>query len=404
MSSPQSGPLPALAAVWRRRGHWRDIRFKAELERFFRDTKLERRRPLLAAGLVTAALLQVVFVALDYLWLGHHLAPGQAVTLLLAVAVPQLVFAATLPQRLQPVYLQWAVLALVAWTALAFSVLLATLPASGGRPPFAWEATITLVIFACLFTGLRFFHVLTLCGAVFVLYLASQLWAANEARPLLYALYFLGAITLLALIGEYLLERAERYEFLFRRRLHRHMERDFLTGLANRRTLYRSLKLALDMGRRDRRSVAVAMIDVDDFKSFNDKYGHLGGDRNLRRLAAVLRQLVNRPLDCAARYAGDEFCVVWYDVADNGADILARRIHRMLADAGLPLTVSVGSVLITPDRFDGRGSINRNTADLVLEYADTRLYRAKLARSRNHTVVGGATLPGEVRHADVQSS
>lgn len=238
----------------------------------------------------------------------------------------------------------------------------------------------TLVIFACVFTGLRFFQVLVLCFLVIVFYLGSQLWIAGDSRALLYALYFLIAISLLSLVGEYLLERAERYEFLFRRRLHRHLERDFLTGLTNRRMLYRTLKLALDMGHRDKRKIAVAMIDVDDFKAFNDEHGHLGGDRCLRRLGGVLRQLVRRPLDCTARFGGDEFCVIWYGVDERGAETLKARIEEAVREAELPISVSIGSVLIEPDEFADRGAINRNTVDLVLEKADNRLYRTKLAR------------------------
>lgn len=380
MSSQQSGLLPAFATAWRRRRNYLlDIRFKTELEASFRDAKIERRRNLIAAGLVLAAVLQIALVALDYLWLGNHLSVWQIALLFSLVTAPHLLLAAGVRGRWQPAQVQVATLTLVAWTALVLCFLLTMMPSVDGRMPFAWEATLALVIFTCIFTGLRFFQVAFLCLLVILLYLGSQLWAAGDAKTLSYALYFLTSISLLALLGEYLLERSERYEFLFRRRLHRHLERDFLTGLTNRRMLYRALKLALDMGHRDRRSIAVAMIDIDDFKLFNDEHGHLGGDRCLRRLGGALRQLVRRPLDCTARFGGDEFCVVWYDVGDDGAESLQGHIQKVITQADIPLTVSIGSVLITPDEFKGRGTINRHTADLVLEYADTRLYREKTA-------------------------
>lgn len=388
MSSQQPGLLPAFATVWRRRrGRLLDIRFKPELETSFRDAKIERRRNLISAGLVLAAILQIGFVTLDYVWLGHNLTDWQLALLLSLVTAPHLLFALGVRGSWRPAQVQWATLALVIWSALVISTLLALIPTNRGEIPFAWEATMMLIIFTCVFTGLRFFQVMCLCLLVIVFYLGTQIWSAGDAKALIYALYFLTGISLLALVGEYLLERSERYEFLFRRRLHRHLERDFLTGLTNRRMLYRALKLALDMGRRDRRSIAVAMIDVDDFKEFNDKHGHLGGDRYLRRLGGALRQLVRRPLDCTARFGGDEFCVVWYDVGDDGAESLRAHIQKAVTDAGLPLTVSIGSVLISPDEFRDRDTINRNTADLVLEYADTHLYRAKLARG------GGAAVP-----------
>lgn len=362
--------------------HWLDIRFKAGLEDAFRDAKIERRRGLIAAGLVMAAMLQITFVILDLLWFGNHFTSWQVALLFSLVTAPHLILALAVRDWLRPADVQRTIITLMSWTALALGVLLTTTPATEGRPPLGWEGAIILVIFCCVFTGLRFFQVTALCLVAIALYTAPQVWIRDDGQALFYALFYLAATSLLALTGEYLLERSERYEFLFRRRLNRHLERDFLTGLTNRRMLYRALKLALDMGRRDGRSIAVAMIDLDDFKEFNDEHGHLGGDRCLRRFGGVLRQLVRRPLDCTARYGGDEFCVVWYDVDRNGARKLEQRIKETIREAGLPLTVSVGAVLISPDEFKERDKVGRDATELALEYADNRLYRAKLARTR----------------------
>lgn len=403
MSAPRSGRLPALAAAWRWRwrNHWLDIRFKAGLEESFRDAKIERRRSLISAGLVMAAILQISFVILDYLWFGHHLLNWQAALLFSLITLPHLLLALAVRERLRPVAVQWTILALMTWTALALGIQLTMMPLTDGRPPFGWEGTMVLVIFVCVFTGLRFFQASALCLLVIALYAGPQLWVANDAKVLFYALFYLTSITLLSLVGEYLLERSERHEFLFRQRLYRHLERDFLTGLTNRRMLYQALKLALNMGRRDGRSIAVAMIDVDDFKHFNDEYGHLGGDRCLRRLGTALRQLVRRPLDCTARYGGDEFCVVWYDVDRNGARKLEQRIKEAIREANLPLTVSVGSALIAPDEFEERDIAGRDPTELALEYADARLYQAKLARTN---VAAGPVPVSESRERGVQSS
>lgn len=378
MSALQQG-LPALTAAWRRhRNRWLDIRFKSDLEASFRDTKIERRRRLTVAGLTAVATLQIAFVLTDQFWLGQRLAVWQASTLLSLVSVPQLFFAMVARRWLGAVHWQWMILALVLWAALALCLILASVPATAdGSPPFGWELMMMLVIFTCLFTGLRYFQVLILCPAILLLYLVTQMRVSNDGPALAYAMYFLAAVALLALVGEYLLERAERYEFLFRRRLHRHLEHDFLTGLANRRTLYRALKLGLEMSRRDGRSIAVAIIDVDNFKAFNDKHGHLAGDRYLRRLGMALKDLVRRPLDCTARYGGDEFCVVWYDTDEHGAELLRERIEVAMQRVKPPLSVSIGSVLIPPGKFEEYATGTRSAADLVLEYADDRLYRGK---------------------------
>src|SRR5262249_39865532 len=82
---------------------------------------------------------------------------------------------------------------------------------------------------------------------------------------------------------------------------------DGLTKLANRRWFDRGLARKWSRSARDGRPITLLMIDVDHFKSFNDTYGHQGGDRVLRAIAAVISESISRPDDLAARYGGEEF-------------------------------------------------------------------------------------------------
>jgi len=164
---------------------------------------------------------------------------------------------------------------------------------------------------------------------------------------------------------------------------------DALTGLANRRRFDRALREARNQapsvagpGRRDSDAgfpLALAMIDVDHFKCFNDRFGHPAGDACLRRVAQALRGAQLRPTDVVARYGGEEFAVVLPRCTEEGAMAVAERIRRAVeaeqipgAMAGAPwVTVSVG-VCVAPHAADF------DDEDLV-RCADAALYAAKEA-------------------------
>jgi diguanylate cyclase (GGDEF)-like protein len=160
-----------------------------------------------------------------------------------------------------------------------------------------------------------------------------------------------------------------------------HLERlaliDPLSGLANRRnfdeTLARNWKEAI----RHRRPVGLLMIDVDHFKLFNDRYGHVQGDACLRRVGRLLMNFASRPGDLSARYGGEEFAVLLPGASLAGARIVAGRLRHAIeelciAHADSPLgqvTVSVGVASLVPSLGD--------SAKGLIEAADEGLYAAK---------------------------
>jgi diguanylate cyclase (GGDEF)-like protein len=147
-------------------------------------------------------------------------------------------------------------------------------------------------------------------------------------------------------------------------------ERDPLTGLANHGRLWAALEHETARAERYGRSVSVVMLDVDGFKKFNDRHGHVAGDEALARAAQLVRER-SRASDVAARYGGDEFALVLPETASAGARAVAEKIRasiEALRLGGGGVTVSAG-VATAPD--DGRAA-----ADLV-RAADARLYLAK---------------------------
>lgn len=152
--------------------------------------------------------------------------------------------------------------------------------------------------------------------------------------------------------------------------------RDRFTGLLNRAVFNEQLEREAAFARREDGRFAVAMVDIDHFKRFNDTYGHAGGDEALRMVARTLRESC-RATDVVARYGGEEFGLILPGVMSGRATDLLERIRRVLAvrpihlpnrSKPVSLTVSIG-VAIFPE--DGR-----TPAD-VLRCADQRLYQAK---------------------------
>jgi diguanylate cyclase (GGDEF)-like protein len=149
---------------------------------------------------------------------------------------------------------------------------------------------------------------------------------------------------------------------------------DQLTGLRTRPFLFNALDRELARSQRTGRAFCVLMIDMDDLKGINDRHGHLFGDRALRLVGAVIRAGIRR-IDTGARFGGDEFVVLLPETDPTGGWVLAEKVRRGVAEAGLdangeriPTSVSVGLVTYPQDG---------ETADALLEAADEAMYRSK---------------------------
>ncbi len=157
-------------------------------------------------------------------------------------------------------------------------------------------------------------------------------------------------------------------------------DRDPLTGLLNHRAFHNRLHEEADRAQRDGQTLAIAVIDMDNFKFFNDAYGHQVGDEVLRTVAAALAS-VCRSYDTLARFGGDEFALLMPCVSKAEAEELERRLACCLDGTGyrpagydvtIPLSLSVG-MAVFPDDAPSRLE--------VLEAADARLRRVKYGAS-----------------------
>ncbi|MFK3651558.1 diguanylate cyclase [Lysobacter enzymogenes] len=154
---------------------------------------------------------------------------------------------------------------------------------------------------------------------------------------------------------------------------------DGLTGLNNRRYLDSYLDAEWRRALREGTEFSVLMLDVDNFKLYNDYYGHLAGDEVLKEVAGVMRQTLQRPADLAARYGGEEFTVVLPSTPASGALLIAEQLCSAVRALALPnpaapsgiVTVSVGVATAAP--------AHRESYAPLLRVADMALYEAKRA-------------------------
>jgi len=154
---------------------------------------------------------------------------------------------------------------------------------------------------------------------------------------------------------------------------------DALTGLANRRQFNTALTREWHRARREKQPISLLMIDIDLFKGYNDRLGHLAGDDCIRNVAMALGCFMRRPTDVAARYGGEEFAVLLPGTDDPGAMTVAKYVRQAVAALGMPypgeankkVSISVGVATFIPAQGQAENSL--------IAAADEALYRAKHA-------------------------
>jgi diguanylate cyclase (GGDEF)-like protein len=153
---------------------------------------------------------------------------------------------------------------------------------------------------------------------------------------------------------------------------------DQLTGLPNRRSFDNRLEMEWVRAMRENVSLSVLMIDVDQFKTYNDTYGHQQGDVALQAVAKTVSLPIKRGTDFAARWGGEEFVVLLPHTNTEGASYVAERIRSQVENRDIPsldggpvkkVTVSIGVSALIP---------TPNTSiEILIAHADTALYQAK---------------------------
>ena len=163
---------------------------------------------------------------------------------------------------------------------------------------------------------------------------------------------------------------------------------DGLTGIVNRRHFEERLAEEWLRAWRNRHPLTLIMFDVDWFKQYNDKFGHLEGDECLKRIASSAQEIISRPADTVARYGGDEFIVLLPETDSSGATIVAEKLRADVENLHLPspdsaispyITISLGVTTIVPAA--------NSAPDACIKLVDEALYRAKNAGRNRLSIV-----------------
>ena len=352
-----------------------DLRFSPELEQEFQAFHLERARSrvrffqLAICALAIAAALHLVVmdgVAVNdvlYGWLG--------------VVVPACLFLvwASWSSYYERIYLPVARVA-VPVLAIASAMGVANHSVGGHLDSFYFLTTYSIALF---FLGGQLFREALLATCAMIIACGATL--VYTGGPAASVIYYVVVLTITGTVGAIVysgVERQLRTSFLERGLMGEMVARDGLTGLKNRGAFDDYFPRMWQQALRDRRSIALLLIDVDHFKPYNDRYGHQAGDQALRRVAQVVQGFARRPLDIAARYGGEEFVLALFDLnADNVsemADQLRKSIHALNithedSPTALFVTASIGVAIVGP-------RIGRNPEGAV-QVADEALYSAK---------------------------
>lgn len=175
---------------------------------------------------------------------------------------------------------------------------------------------------------------------------------------------------------------------------------DGLTQLANRRRFDDAIDREVSRLRQQDATLSLLLIDVDNFKLYNDHYGHLLGDECLRKLAAVFRAHAERVGDIAARYGGEEFAILLPGLSSQAALALAESIREAVVALKIPHQVTADSTIVTVSI--GVATAHQScSATRLLAHADAQLYAAK---SSGKNCVRGEELSEQAPETDSSGS
>ena len=352
-----------------------DLRFSNELEMEFQTFHLQRARArvrffqLAICALAVAVALQLALLdrvpAADILlgWVG------------IVVATCAFLVWASWSAYYERLYLPVARLAVPA-LAIASAIGIANRSVDGHPEQFYFLTTYSIALF--FLGGQVFRESLLATGVMIIVYGATLVYVGQPTTAIA---YFVIVLTITGATGAFIyrgVERQLRTSFLERGLMGEMVVRDGLTGLKNRGAFDDYFPRMWQQALRDRRSLALMLIDVDHFKAYNDRYGHQAGDQALRRVAQVVQGFARRPLDIAARYGGEEFVLGLFDLNADHVRELADQLRRAITDLRITheesvtasvVTASIGVAIVGP-------RMGRNPEGVV-QIADEALYTAK---------------------------
>lgn len=371
---------------------YRSLRFRGALEHEFQQFLIRQNLTRIRLGAWLALAIFAAFIAIDLLTLPAAVSRYTA-AIRGGVIIPA--FALVL-----------AASARKAWVPALQTVLLAASMTAGlgtvavigvglwQHAPLPYEGILLVTLFIYLIACLTWRRAVLANLVMLAAFIAMEAVLQSDPQARFYQITFMCAANAIGAYGAYFLEYNLRATFLANALLSELAERDGLTGLYNRRALNNHLDRAWRNVARARATLALAMIDVDHFKAYNDHYGHAAGDAALKLVADAIATQARRPMDLAARYGGEEFAIVWDHPAPANLAAMGERMRAAVAALAVPhaksptgvLSISIGIAVRQPD--------GESSDAHLLRAADAALYAAKEA-GRDRVVVDAPGLPSD---------
>lgn len=243
---------------------------------------------------------------------------------------------------------------------------------------FSYEGTLLYGLFCMFIMRLSFkFSIIFVSFTIFGFALIVGLYPVYAGFGMV-NLGFVSLGLLISLIGVKQIESAfGRFQHLNEKLVHLN-QIDQLTGLYNRGALEQQFDLMLSVSNRIGTSLSVFMIDLDNFKDFNDGYGHLRGDEVIRIQAEILRQVFNRETDTVARYGGEEFIVISLGINALASEALAAEVLREWARRKIQHGKGQGQDFVSCSIGLISTHVDKDTQKMqLIDRADKALYVAK---------------------------
>jgi diguanylate cyclase (GGDEF)-like protein len=358
------------------------LTFPDWLERRLEHDTRRRRAQRLRAAIPATVIIYNLFLIPDWMLVGDKFTI--AIILHFAIVTPWIVLTGWLTRDDSPKFLREGLAASIPVT-IVLQILVSFVLTSSPDASHYQYFVLLVVLFTNTIQRLPFGYAVAVSSVILACHSLAVVISGHMSLPVaLVAMTTLAVSAYLTLISNYYLERDSRRAYLhaLRDRM-RHIEveeaskRDALTDLANRHHLTARLAELWQMDDDNVSPVAIIMLDIDHFKLFNDRYGHVSGDACLKRVAACVNVERRNVDDLAVRYGGEELLVLLPKTEALSAIRIAERIRRSIEMLAIPNEGLGMTRIVTVSCGAAAAPVSTISESELIAAADSALYAAK---------------------------